>query len=118
MNIENQFLSKEHLERFNQLLYQDSNYSSNETNSLFFIISGNNKLWKCRDKIYDTDKHCIKTRTINSLILSSSEKAILLAGLNLFNSHKCYTLIDTFASLDSNNFKLVINAIRIRFPYK
>lgn len=114
----NLFINEEHIKKFNILLHESNSYKDNERHALFYAISGNSELWNNRFRIYNTTENSIQPKNINSLKISSSAKAILLASLNLYNSYTCYSIIDTFYNLDSYNFKLVMNMIRIRFPYK
>lgn len=47
---------------------------------------------------------------------SNSEKSMILFALQLFNSNMSdITLPDTIASLDSHNYKVILEAIQIRY---
>ncbi|MDT8719527.1 hypothetical protein IAI10_23050 [Clostridium sp. 19966] len=115
-NIENLFTSEVHKQRFRELASLDTTSTRDiERNALFFILSGNEELWNNRTKIYDTKKHMINSRNINKLPISSSGKAMLLAGLNLYNSYKCLDFTSTFSCLDKKNLNIMLNSIVIRF---
>lgn len=100
--------------RVDELMLQDGTHPKDiERESLFFIISGNDELWRLRESIYD-----FKDRSINPEILDSgictSSKTLIRVAFNLYNSYPTDSLMDCFSGLDEHNFELVIQAIRLR----
>jgi len=100
--------------RIDELMLKDNtDIRDLERKSLFFIIAGNDELWKLQDRIYDFKDRCIEPDILESGI-SSSLKTLIRVGFNLFNSFPTASLLDCFCSLDNHNFELVMQAIRIR----
>lgn len=109
-------------ERFIELLKRArANNEDKERKAFFYVIAGNNDLYKQVNKIYDFEQQqlrCIDFNgeiTLEGLFLSSSSKALLNLALELYNQSTHISVDDVFKSLDSNNSKLAINAIKIRF---
>lgn len=101
-------------ERIDQLMAKDGTHPKDvERESLFFLMAGNEELWKLQDRIYDFKEHCIEPDILESGICTSS-KTLIRVGFNLFNSYPTDSLINCFCSLDDHNFELVMQAIRIR----
>ena len=119
------FLNEVHKERFNQLVQKAKiNQGDTERKALFYILSGNDDLFSQVNKIYcfeenwiaDTEESENGDRYIPGILTSSGSKKLLNLGLQLYNSSQNkQSVMDTFAGLDSNNFELAINAIKIRF---
>lgn len=108
-------MSTEIKNRIDQLMVKDNTHPKDtERESLFYIIAGNEELWKLREEIYNFDEHCIEPDILESGVCASS-KTLIKVGFNLFNSYPTDSLIDCFAGLDDHNFELVMQAIRIRF---
>lgn len=109
------FLNVEHKQRFEELIDRaDVKNGDYERGALFYILSGNSDLYCQINKLYDFDNNWIITGHEADLT-GSTEKLVALAH-NLCNGTKIeYSFLDTFSSLDDNNFKLAINAIRVRF---
>jgi len=56
------FTSRTHRISFTRLITDDGMYpGDSERASLFFIISGNEDLYKMRRHIYDMEEHCIRS---------------------------------------------------------
>ncbi len=115
-----QFLNKEHAVNFNELIQKDNTYPRDtERYSLFYIIAGNEDLFRKRKFLYDFESNGIKANCIDdgTVDLSSSAKALVRLAFNLFNSYedKYTTPIDIFYSLDDKNYNLAMNSIAIRF---
>ena len=101
-------------ERVEQLIEKDKMHRKDtERESLFFLIAGNDELWKLQDQIYDFEDHSIKPEVLESGICTSS-KTLIRVGFNLYNSYPTESILDCFYALDDDNFELVIQAIRIR----
>ena len=119
------FLNNEHKERFNKCIEQDGTYEYDfERKSLFYILSGNDDLYRRIEDIYDFDDRSINLDVIlnKSHELSSAARKMLSLGLNLYNNFKYkdfnssdYSTLELFAGLDEFNFELCIRALRIRF---
>lgn len=115
-----QFLSKKHAVNFNELIHKDNTHPRDtERYSLFYIIAGNEDLFRKRTFLYDFESKGIKSNCIDggTIDLSSSVKALARLAFNLYNSYedKYTTPIDIFYSLDDKNYNLAMNSIAIRF---
>ena len=119
------FLNNEHKERFNKCIEQDGTYEYDfERKSLFYILTGNDDLYRRIEDIYDFDDKSINLDFIlkKGHELSSACRKMLSLGLNLYNNFKYidfdlsdYSTLELFSGLDKYNFKLCIRALRIRF---
>lgn len=115
------FTSSLHRERFANMAHQDGMFSYDvERASLFFIITGNDVLYKKRNYIYDIENHeiclCLDYQDVD---FPSSSRALIRLGFNLYNgwSDSLTTPISIFGCLDSHNLLLVEVALKIRFQY-
>lgn len=117
--MESNFLSSKHMENYLDLITEDQMRTGDmERASLFYIISGNDDLYRKRWYIYDLKDHSIKRCFDNTDVdFSSSIKALVRLGFNLYNgwSDEYTTPVDLLGCLDDNNRKLARNAIHIRF---
>ena len=117
--MESNFLSSKHMENYLDLVIEDQMCTGDvERASLFYIISGNDVLYRKRRFIYDPKDHSIKRCLDNTNVdFSSSIKALIRLGFNLYNgsSDEYTTPMDLLGYLDNNNKKLAGNAIQIRF---
>ena len=117
--MESSFLSSKHMENYLDLVMEDQMCKGDvERASLFYIISGNDDLYRKRRFIYDPKDHSIKRCFDNTDVdFSSSIKALVRLGFNLYNgwSDEYTTPMDLLGYLDDNNRKLARNAIQIRF---
>ena len=89
-----------------------------ERASLFYIISGNEDLYRKRRYIYDTYEHCTRTCLDNTEVdFSSGMKSLIRLGFNLYNgwSDRYTTPMSLLGSLDNCNLRLAGNAIMTRF---
>jgi len=113
------FLSSKHMENYIDLVMEDQMCTRDvERASLFYIISGNDDLYRKRRFIYDPKDHSIKRCLDNTDVdFSSSIKALVRLGFNLYNgwSDEYTTPVDLLGCLDDNNRNLARNAIQIRF---
>lgn len=101
-------------DRIDELILRDeTDPRDSERKSLFFLIAGNEELWRLRDQIYNFKENCIKSNILETGICSSS-KTIIQIGFNLFNNYPTGSLLECFSGLDEHNFELVMKAIRIR----
>lgn len=115
----NYFLSGEHEERFQELTQKAEVFEGDiERKALFFILAGNDDLYKKVNHIYDFRESEINPDCLESgkVDFSSSARKLVKLAYNLYNSYPSEeTVIDTFYLLDEENFKLAINAIKLRF---
>ncbi|HKL79845.1 MAG TPA: DUF6075 family protein [Mobilitalea sp.] len=113
------FLSGKHMENYLDLVMEDQMCTGDvERASLFYIISGNDDLYRKRRFIYDPKDHSIKRCLDNTDVdFSSSIKALIRLGFNLYNgwSDEYTTPVNLLGCLDDNNRKLARNALQIRF---
>ena len=119
-----EFLSREHEDNFNLLIKKaDVSLGSVEYKSLFYIIAGNLDLFKQAGEIYSFNEGMLQERKENAegelyfpnVLTSNSSQKLLNLAVQLFNNTKDQNVLDTFSGLDTNNFKLALNAIKIRF---
>lgn len=110
--------------RYEELLQRASvKTGDQEHKALFYILAGNEELYNKINNIYDFNQGMIKHDLLEinedspDYITepSSSGTKLLKLAFNLYNSQNKADVCDTFAGLDSNNFELAIQAIKIRF---
>ena len=92
--------------------------SDSERASLFYIITGNDDLYRKRRFIYDPSEHCIRDCLDDANVdFSSGMRSLIRLGFNLYNgwSDRYTTPMSLLGSLDSRNLVLAGNAIMIRF---
>lgn len=115
----NHFASPAHRERFLSIVAEDGMLpGDSERASLFYLLAGNDDLYRKRRFIYDPAEHCIRICFENpSVDLSSGAGALVRLGFNLYNgwSDRYTTPLSILGSLDSHNLQLAGNAITIRF---
>jgi|GEM_PF-400015 len=113
------FTSLLHRERFLLMVAEDdmSLYDS-ERACLFYLIAGNNELYRKRRFIYDPTDHRIRACLGNPDVdFSSGMRSLVRLGFNLYNgwSDRYTTPLSLLGSLDTANLLLAGNAIMIRF---
>lgn len=115
----NHFVSHTHRERFQYIVAEDGMYlGDSERASLFYLIAGNDDLYRKRRFLYDPAEHRIRICFENpSVDFSSGAGALVRLGFNLYNgwSDRYTTPLSILGSLDSRNLLLAGNAITIRF---
>ena len=115
----NPFISSNHKQNYLKLIREDGmSFSDRERASLFYIISGNDDLYKKRRFIYHPGEHCIRNCPWQSGVdFSSGMRSLIRLGYNLYNgwTDEYTTPTDLFGNLDEQNRKLVQNALLIRF---
>lgn len=114
------FITKQHKKRFKELLQSDNTYREDvERRSLFYILSGNEDLFRKRNHIYDFKDHSIEPDCLDSenVDFPTSSKALIRLGFNLYNgySDNSTSPVDILYSLDGNNYNLAMNGMDIRF---
>jgi len=117
------FLSKDHENKLMDLINRDSAYPKYlERISLFYILSGNDDLYIKSRSIYDFENHQIEPNCLqqdSSIDLCSSSRALIKLAYNLFSSYQVNNTspMDLLSILDTDNFWLAIESIKIRFDY-
>ncbi len=113
------FISSTHKERFINMMIEDGmSPHDSERASLFYIITGNDDLYRKRSFIYNPSEHCIRDCLDDANVdFSSGMRSLIRLGFNLYNgwSDRHSTPVSLLGSLDSFNLLLAGNAIMIRF---
>ena len=105
------------------LINRDGTYPKDlERISLFYILSGNADLYIKSRSIYDFANHQIEPNCLqqdSSVDFCSSSRALIKLAYNLFNSYQVDNAspMDLLSILDTDNFWLAIESIKIRFDY-
>lgn len=90
-----------------------------EREALFYIISGNDDLFKKCKYIYNFEENCIISNvlTSNKVDLTTSSKALIRLAFNLYNGFKDNNTdpLNLFYSLDYSNYRIASYAMNIRF---
>ncbi len=117
--MEHYYINQWHKERLKGLIEDDSmRYGDAERLCLFYIIAGNESLYKRCRALYDFEEHCIidciKERMED---FSSGLLSLIKLGFNLYNGYRGndMTPLDLFWNLDDVNRQLAENAIHLRF---
>lgn len=119
-----EFLNSQHEENFNNLTKKaDVRNGDLERKSMFYIIASNDDLFKQAGEIYNfrDDELQERKETLEgdlyfpNVLTSNSSQKLLNLAVQLFNNTKDQNVLDTFSGLDTNNFELALNAIKIRF---
>jgi hypothetical protein len=96
-------------------------HCDNERISLFYIISGNEDLFRKKHVLYDffNNRLIFKSFDSTDTDFCSSSKSLIRLALNLFNGYldNLTSPLHILASLGSDNYILAINAIKLRFEY-
>jgi len=115
----NHFISAAHKQKYLRLIVEDGmSFDDMERASLFYIIAGNEDLYKKRRYIYYPIEHCIRSCPWqNGIDFSSGMRSLIRLGYNLYNgwTDEYTTPINLFGNLDEQNQKLAQNALLIRF---
>jgi hypothetical protein len=116
------FLNNNHEYKFNKLADEASLKSyDNERIALFYIISGNNDLFKKKEYIYNFKNNVAKIFYFKKLNVDfcTSSKSLIRLGFNLFNgySDRYTNPLTLLYPLSGTNYNLAINAIKIRFEH-
>ncbi len=114
------FFCREHALNFRELVKEDKTHpKDNERHALFYIIAGNDDLYRKRNSIYDFKDNSINPEclTDEKVDFSTSSKALIRLGFNLYNNYKddYISPMNIFYSLDEDNYNLAVNAIDVRF---
>ena len=114
------FLNNSHKLKYLNLIENTRIYEHDlERMSLFYIISGNDDLFRKKNYIYDFRENCIRIECLGSgeVDFSSSSKNLIRIGFNLYNGYmdEIMNPLWMLASLDPVNLNLLFNAIYLRF---
>lgn len=104
--------------KFAKLLQRDNtNFADKERRALFYIIAGNDELFKLVNHLYDFEEHCIKSDVLESkeILFTSATRELVRLGFNLYNDYNPADVSGCLSVLDEENLNLAIEAIRIRF---
>lgn len=106
-------------ERFNKLMERDqTSPNDSERKALFYILSGNEDLYKKVTSIYDFDNHWIKSDCFEKVDFSGGAYRMVQLAFNLYNGSPAPDPLELFSSLDQYNFRICINAIFLRFGFE
>ena len=103
---------------------QAGNYRVDKENAaLLYIIASNEKLYSEYKEIMDLGNNEINIEKVDNNYYSSSEKALLRLGVNLFNGYTgrteeesyAYSINNIMNKLDERNRIIAMNAIKIRY---
>jgi hypothetical protein len=108
------FISKQHEERYNELVERNGKKDTDRnTRQFFYTIAGIDDLWNARDTIFDFNQHWFK-RKFTGRYLSTTAYRIYRHSLHLFNDfYKDIPTTDLCMGLDLNHQLLVVNAMCI-----
>ena len=113
------FISCIHKERFMNMTIEDRMSQHDlERASLFYILTGNDDLYRKRKFIYDCSEHSIRSCLEDGDVdFSSGMCSLIRLGFNLYNgwSDTHTTPMCLLGSLDRHNLLLAENAMMIRF---
>ncbi|QUH20390.1 DUF6075 family protein [Alkaliphilus sp. B6464] len=114
------FSSRKHASNFNELIKEDNTHPKDrERQALFYIVAGNDDLYKKRNAIYDFRENSIEPECLTNgkIDFSTSSKALIRLGFNLYNGYNDNAIspIDIFYSLDKENYNLAMCAVDLRF---
>lgn len=119
--MKNYFLNTEHRLKLKSMIKDDKTHiGDTERLSLFYIISGNEDLYRKRKFIYNTKEHSIYPRFEEADVdFSTGIKSLIKLGYNLYNgwSDDSTTPIKLLSNLDEENLNLAERAMKIRFNY-
>jgi hypothetical protein len=124
-----EFLDSEHEEMFNKLIERDNTRQGDEERKAFFyIISSTDELYSQIDKLYDFDVNKIELNNYleGRIMLTGGTSRMLYLAHHLYNGFSFKkidkekedydrSILDVFAGLDENFYRVCINALHIRF---
>ena len=114
------FLNDSHKEQFNMLLDDTCYPHDRERKAMFYIIAGCDDLFVHNRTIYDFEKEelAIAPNLGHLKKLCTSAKVLLMLAIQFYNSvNNKQSVYDTFIYLDSDNKRLALEAIKIRFNF-
>lgn len=115
------FVDMEHKKRLLELLLKDNTYPTDlERLSLFYIVSSDLDLYiKFKNNLYNFEEHWIEPEGLSKIDLCGGHSRLMQLAFNLYNNYydddRRLTTLDIFSSLDSDNFRVALEGIKIRF---
>ncbi|MED1951469.1 DUF6075 family protein [Brevibacillus centrosporus] len=110
-----QFLNVKHEDRFKELCKRDKTHKHDlERRALFFVISGNESLYKKVDYIYDFKENLIKLEVYEEGFLTGGTRNLVNLCFSMYGYGTC-DVRNLFNSIDYENSVLAIEAMKYRF---
>ncbi|WP_426454479.1 DUF6075 family protein [Paenibacillus sp. S-38] len=110
-----QFLNYKHEDRFNDICKRDKTHSNDyERQALFFIIAGNDSLFKNVELLYDFEDKFIKLEALEEEFLTGGTRSLVYLAFSLYGYGTC-GVRQLFTHLDDVNSILAIEAMKFRF---
>lgn len=119
------FLSKEHEERYQDLVSRANIKGDIEREIAMYIIAGGSGLYTKADRLYDFKKNEFifdfketedgKEEICWKASLSSSQEKLMLLAFSLYSGRSHVGVVELFRVLDNNNKRLALNAISIMY---
>lgn len=101
--------------RYENLLQLDETHPNDKNRkAMFYLLSCNNDLYKLIDYIYDFNNNMIIVEVLDRVDLSSSHRALIKLGFNLFDESPV-DVSEAFCNLDDKNFGFAIKALEIKY---
>jgi hypothetical protein len=118
--MEEAFINSLHKSRYVKMLaIANVHKHDQERKALFYILSGNDDLYKKIKEIYDFFENSINIQCLESekVDFCSSSKALIRLGFNLYNGYFDYHMNPLYLlyCLDSKNLFIAFQAILLRF---
>lgn len=124
-----EFLDADHEKMFNKLIERDNTSTSDkERRAFFYIISSTEELYSQINRLYEFDVHRIELNNYleGRIMLTGGTGRMLYLAHHLYNGFSFKkidkekedydkSILDVFAGLDENLYKVCINALHIRF---
>ena len=112
------FKDNEHQKTFNEYLDRAGcSFKDLERTALLYILSSDDKYRRQIERFYNFKTGLINSDSLDDVILSGGERAILKLAYHLFTGSDKYsaTFCNTLDRLDNKNTEVVLNALNIRF---
>ncbi len=112
------FINADHHLRFNILTERDHTHEKDiERRAMFYIFAGVEDLFSKINHLYDFGEQIIMPETLKEsrIDLTSSMRALVKLGFNLYNGYESDNFRDTFSVLDETNRYIAIEALKYRF---
>lgn len=105
-------------DRFKELIGKDrTSNTDTERLALLWILANNDDLYFKVNSIYDFAERQIRPECLEGTIdLCSGSRRMVRLAFTLFNGFPA-DIMDSFSCLDNDNFKLAMEAIKIRFNH-
>jgi len=110
------FLSKDHESRFEELCKRDrTHFRDMDRRALFFVIAGDQLLFKYVDLLYDFNGSSILLEVYDQPFLTGDTRCLIDLAFNLYGSDAVCEIHSLFNTLDHYKSILAFNAIKYRF---